>query len=115
MWQKAQEAQSWWLMPVFLATQDAEIRSIMVQSQPREILCETLSQKKSQKKAGGLAQGVGPEFKPQLHQKKKKKTKRNTGSCYELRPASSRQSNKVYRMQGNGLCPSSEQVQAFPT
>jgi hypothetical protein len=32
-------------MPVILATQEAEIRRIEVQSQPRQIVCETLSQK----------------------------------------------------------------------
>jgi hypothetical protein len=32
-----------WLTPVFLATQEAEIRRIMVQSQPRQIVCKTLS------------------------------------------------------------------------
>jgi hypothetical protein len=41
----------------------------MVQSQPRQIVCEILSQKTKQKshtkRAGGEAQGVGPEFKPQ--------------------------------------------------
>jgi hypothetical protein len=45
----------------------------MVQSQPRQIVRKTLSQKNpSQKRAGGVAQGVGSEFNTQYHQKKKK-------------------------------------------
>jgi hypothetical protein len=52
--------------PVILATQEAEIRRMAVQSQPREIVCETLSHKTpSKKRAGGVNQVVGPEFKPQ--------------------------------------------------
>jgi hypothetical protein len=55
-------------MPVILTTQVAEIRRITVQSQPGQIVQETLSQKNpTQKRAGGVAQGVGPEFKPQNH------------------------------------------------
>jgi hypothetical protein len=43
----------------------------VVQSQPRQIVREILSQKKpSQKRAGGVAQGVGPEIKPQYCKKK---------------------------------------------
>jgi hypothetical protein len=60
---------------VILATQEAEIRRIGVQSQPGQIVCETLSQKKkkpSQKRAGGVAQEAGPEFKSQYEKKKKK-------------------------------------------
>jgi hypothetical protein len=34
-------------MPVILATEDAEIRRIEVQSQPQQIVCKTLSQKKT--------------------------------------------------------------------
>jgi hypothetical protein len=42
----------------------------MVPSQPGQIVCKTLSQKKlSQKKASGVAQGVGPKFKPQYRKK----------------------------------------------
>jgi hypothetical protein len=36
-------ARSQWLMSVVLATQEAEIRRIMVQSQPRQMVPETLS------------------------------------------------------------------------
>jgi hypothetical protein len=56
-------------MSVILATQEAEIRRIAVQSQPRKIAHETLSGKNpSQKRTGGVVQGEGPEFKPQYHQ-----------------------------------------------
>jgi hypothetical protein len=53
-------------MPIFLATQEADIRRIAVRNQPRQIVRETLSRKNpSQKRAGGVAQGIDPEFKPQ--------------------------------------------------
>jgi hypothetical protein len=42
----------WWLTPVIPATQEAEIRRITVQSQPRAIVHETLSQKKPFTKKG---------------------------------------------------------------
>jgi hypothetical protein len=46
-----------WLTPISLATQEAKIRRTEVRSQPRQIVCETLSQKyPSQKRAGGMAQ-----------------------------------------------------------
>jgi hypothetical protein len=58
-------------MPVILVIQEAEIRRITVQSQPRQIVGETLPQKHpSQKRAGAVAQSVGPEFKPQYHKNK---------------------------------------------
>jgi hypothetical protein len=51
------------------STQEIEIRKTAVQSQPGQIVRETLSQKTQHKRAGGVAQGVGPEFKPLYCQK----------------------------------------------
>jgi hypothetical protein len=57
-------------MPVILATQEAEIKRIAIQSQTWQIVRETLSRKHpSQKRAGGVAQGESPEFKSQYHDK----------------------------------------------
>jgi hypothetical protein len=70
------QARCWWLPPVNPATQEAQMKRIEIQSQPGQIVLETLSQKNlSQKRAGGVAQGEGPEFKPQYSKKKKKKKK----------------------------------------
>jgi hypothetical protein len=67
--------------PVIPATQEAEIRRIIVRSQPRKIVHETLSLKyPSQKRVGGVAQGEGPEFKPQYHMQKMVKMGTG-GSC----------------------------------
>jgi hypothetical protein len=65
-----------WLTPVILATQEAEIRKIVTRSQPRPIVCKTLSQENpSQKRAGGVAQGVGPEFKPHYCRRRRRRLK----------------------------------------
>jgi hypothetical protein len=69
--------QSWlglqWLMPIILASQEAEIRRVAVQSQPGQIVSGTLSQKKSITKKGLVEwPKVNCEFKSQHCQKKKK-------------------------------------------
>jgi hypothetical protein len=67
------EAGCQWLTTVIPAAQEAEIRRIVVQTQPGQIVRKTLSEKNlSQKRAGGVAQGVGPEFKSQYHKKRKR-------------------------------------------
>jgi hypothetical protein len=52
-------------MPVILATQETEIRRIIVKRQWGQIVQDTISKNPSQKRTGGVAQGVGPEFTPQ--------------------------------------------------
>jgi hypothetical protein len=52
-------------MLVILATEEAEIRRIMVPSQPSQRVQETLSRENPlQKRAGGVAEGI---FKPQVN------------------------------------------------
>jgi hypothetical protein len=65
---KEKRAGRWWLTPVIIATQEAEIRRITVGSQPGQIVHEILSHTKW---AGRVAQGIGPEFKPQYCKKNK--------------------------------------------
>jgi hypothetical protein len=45
-------------MPIIVATQEAEIKRIVVQSQPRQIVPETLSQKTQHKIRAGRAAKV---------------------------------------------------------
>jgi hypothetical protein len=53
-------ASLWWLTPVILPIQEAEIRRITVRSQPRQIVWETLSQKNPpQNRNGRVAQVIG--------------------------------------------------------
>jgi hypothetical protein len=62
-------------VPVILVIQEAEIRRLMVQSQPRQILRPYLEKIHHKKSTGRMAQGVGPEFKPSTKKKKRKKKK----------------------------------------
>jgi hypothetical protein len=44
------KAEHWWLTPIILATQKVEIRRIVVQSQPKQIVFKNLSRKTFHKK-----------------------------------------------------------------
>jgi hypothetical protein len=44
------KARHWWLTPISLATQEAEIRRIMIQSLTGQIILKTLSQKNPSQK-----------------------------------------------------------------
>jgi hypothetical protein len=57
-------------MPIILPTQEVNIRRIVVWSQPKQIVHETLSQRNpSQKQAGRVTQGISLEFKSQYCKK----------------------------------------------
>jgi hypothetical protein len=61
-------------MPVILATQEAEIRRITVQSQSRQIVCETLSHKTLHKtRAGEWLKVKALSSNPSIAKKKKRK------------------------------------------
>jgi hypothetical protein len=72
-----------WLTPVTLATQEAAIRRISVQSQPGQIVRVTLSHQnqsqKQQKKTGRVAQGLkalSPNPQYCIKQKRERKKKK---------------------------------------
>jgi hypothetical protein len=68
-----------WLTPVILATQEAEIRRITVQSQPRQTVHETpISKNLITKKGWGVAQGIRPQVQTPVQEKKKKSTEPRT-------------------------------------
>jgi hypothetical protein len=52
-----------WLTPIILATQEAEIWRIVVRSQPRQIVRETLFQKTLHKNRAGGVQAPVPQKK----------------------------------------------------
>jgi hypothetical protein len=59
----------WWLTPVILATEEAEIRKIVVPSQPWQTVYEILSQKTQHKnRTGRVAQVVEclPSMRPRV-------------------------------------------------
>jgi hypothetical protein len=73
---------SWWLTPVILATQEAVIRRIEVQSQPNQIVHKTLSWKKKKKtpqKKYGWQSGsrCRPWVQTLILQKRKKRDEQN--------------------------------------
>jgi hypothetical protein len=85
----------WWLTPVILATQEAKIKRITVQTQIRQIVPKTLYQKTHHnKRAGGVVQGEGPEFKPQQCKKKERKEGGREGSKKRERNKEERKKEK---------------------
>jgi hypothetical protein len=67
-----------WLTHVILATWEAEIRRTAIQSQPRQKVHETLSQKKPITKK---AQGIGPKFQPQCQNNNNNKNSTHSSHC----------------------------------
>jgi hypothetical protein len=57
-------------MPIILATQEAELRRIMLQNQPQDKqFVKPYPKNPSQKRTRGLAQAVGSEFQPKYWKK----------------------------------------------
>jgi hypothetical protein len=76
---KPRGARCQWLRPIILATQEAEIRRIAVQSQTKQIVCESLSQKYPSQK--GLVEWLKVKAlssSPVPHTKKKSRGKKRT-------------------------------------
>jgi hypothetical protein len=59
--------QIWWLIPIILATQEAEIWSIGLNLAGKSFRSPYLENTHHKKRASGVAQGEGPKFKPQYH------------------------------------------------
>jgi hypothetical protein len=72
-------ARHWWITPVILATQEAEIRRIAVWTQPGQIVHETLSQKKKSQNKKEKRLWSGSRCRPWVQTPvPKKKNKRQT-------------------------------------
>jgi hypothetical protein len=79
-------ARLWWLTPVILATQGADIRRIEVGSQPRQIVHKPVL-KNSITKKSWWSGSSRPKFKPwHWRGKKKRMTLRSGESRFEARP-----------------------------
>jgi hypothetical protein len=83
------QARHWWLTPIILATQEAEIKRLLIRSQPGKIVCETLSQQyPTLKRDGRLAQVVEPllsrQFSVQTHSTTKTKKERKKDRKKEM-------------------------------
>jgi hypothetical protein len=73
-------AECWWHMPIILATEEAEIRRITIQSQfSKKFMRANLKKTHHKKMAGGVPQGIGSEFKLQCGTKNKNRKQRSRG------------------------------------
>jgi hypothetical protein len=74
--QNPHKARCQWLTPIILATQEAEIRRILVQSQAGQIVQDPVLKKPITKKVWWNDSRCDLEFKPQYHKKKRKEKKK---------------------------------------